>query len=121
MGKLKLKGPETKETKGTNADATATTKAKGTKSAKETLKDAATAVIANKALTEVKYIYPTDKVTPAERKAFRSEVRRKIASYTKKIDALRTQDNKEAKALLKENIAGYNTLIQVRKDLKPIK
>lgn len=130
--KLKKGQGDNKETPKANAEKTAlknkaTLKAAAEKTAgkqdkkKETLKDANVAVIASKALTEVKYNYPADKITVADRKAFRSEIRRKLASFTKKIAALREQDTKEAKALLKEAIAGYNEVVKVRKDLSPLK
>lgn len=116
MGKLKIKAAATENKKGTaNADKTASTK-------KETLNDANKAAIASKALIDTKYVYPENCNTPALRKTFRAEIRRKIASFEKQFNALAEKTDKESKQLLKTKIAEYNSLIPVaRKDLKPLK
>lgn len=117
MAKLKTAAKNASKT-----EATATTKKTSANAKAEELKNNTAAVIANKALTEVKYNYPADCLTPAQRKLFRTSIRGKIKTYEKKMAALVDANDKESKALLKELIGQYNEIAgKIRKDLKPLK
>lgn len=110
---LKAAAEKTAATSG-SADTSKTAK-------KEQLKNATVAVIGAKALTSVKYKYPENAITPADRKKFRAEVRRKVKSVNKAIEGLREKTDKESKALLKEKISEYNAICDIRTDLTRMK
>lgn len=116
---LKKAAKNAAETSGTAASEK-TAKNKSTKS--ENLKAATAEAVASKALTEVKYNYPDDVNTPAKRKTFRAETRRKIKSLLKRMDEAANSTDASTKAKLKELKAEYNNIAgNVRRDLEKIK
>lgn len=98
MKKKKITKPAALET----AVAAAKT-AQKTEKKKTTTEKAAAAVVADKVTKdrEVKYIYPAN-ATAEQKKKFRHEVRRKLASYIKKMAALQASELPEDLELLEK-------------------